>query len=72
MPKQHSPITQRKLQAAGLWPNNCPECDAPMQFAYGRGRTVEARAARAYRRCKCGTTVTAAQVMNARGGSIER
>jgi hypothetical protein len=61
---------RRKLEACGLWPNFC-RCGLPMEFLYGPGPTVEARAARAYRQCPAGHVTTASDVMRSRKGTIE-
>ena len=42
-----------------------------MEFKYGPGKTVQARAARAYRQCPEGHVTTASDVMRSRKGNIE-
>ncbi len=52
----------RPRNAMTIWPNDCPECGARMEFAF---TTPEADNPGAHRRCPAGHTITAQQCLPA-------
>ena len=68
--KPPASVREKRLAYSGVWPNRC-KCGETMQFAYGPGKTVQERAAGAFRLCPCGTKVTASDVMRNRMGHSE-